>query len=97
MHLAKADGIEERCVFKTNDPVSIIRLVLFIWNIRGDLKRITTECELATPHVVRGIQEHDLLQWRADTTSHFLSGDPLTQEELFSLWMDRLQSSKEGV
>ena len=69
---------------------------MFIWNMREGLEWITSKLESTALHVAQSIEEHELMQWRADT-SKVPNEENLTREELFSLWMDRVQTSEDGM
>lgn len=97
MHITYADEGPGNSVFDMRDPVSVLRLVMFIWNTREDLYRITTELESAVPKVVQAIRERSLMQWRADTTPQSLNTDQLTRQDIFLRWCDSASPSKDDL
>lgn len=82
-------------VFDMRDPESILRLVMFMWNIREDLRRIALRLESAAQRIVQSFKEDAPMQWRADTTPKSQNDEYLTREELFLLWRERTEPSKD--
>ena len=93
MHLVYADDGAEYSVFRMDDRVSIVRLVIFLWNIREFLGRITGKLESATEHVVQSIKDHCLMHWRADSIPEARGEcEGSVREGLVSHWLNGLVS-----
>lgn len=90
-HIVYAEEGLENGVFDLRDPESLVRMGLFIRNIREDLEKVISKLESAVPNLVDSITEHGLMQWRADTTPKSLNEERITPEDLFSAWVDRAE------
>ena len=96
MRIVYADDPRSNGVFDLKEPSSLLRLVLFICNLRDPFLRMIDDLDTTVPHIIESIKDGMLMQWRADTTPPSLNQAHVTREELLSMWMHETDLLKDA-
>ena len=75
------------------DPVSILKFILFVTNIREYAREVARSFDQVTPAVVKSIEDLSILQWRADNACNLFEEECFTLDELVSRWRSSMDDS----